>query len=57
MRVRRLAGGGVATDPEEDQLIGVALQLIDGDDEAEVIKEEELQLQLVQLVEGESSDL
>lgn len=48
---------GVPADPEEDELVRVALQLVEGDDEAEVVQEEELQFELVELREGEATDL
>lgn len=53
----RDAGGRIATHPEEDELIGVVLQLGDGDDEAKVVEKEELQLELVELVQRKTADL
>lgn len=51
MRVDRKPRLRVSTDPEEDELVGVVLELGDGNDEAEVVEEEELKLKLVQLVQ------
>lgn len=57
MRMCRLAGGRVSADPEEDELVGVSLQFVDGDDKAEIVQKEELKLQLIELVQRESSNL
>ncbi|KAG6846611.1 hypothetical protein H0H87_006115, partial [Tephrocybe sp. NHM501043] len=58
MRVRmwvllglRVSGG------EEDELLGVALHLRGGYDEAKVVEEEKLELELVEPGEGEAADL
>lgn len=59
-RCRRGGSGirrAVPSDPIQDQLIGVALQLVDRDLEPEIVQQQELQLELVQFVERQTSDL
>ncbi len=42
---------------EFDKHGAVGVKLLDGDSEAEVVEEEELEFEVVQLDEGEASDL
>lgn len=41
----------VPADPEQNELVGVVLELSDRDDESEVVEKEELELELIQFVE------
>lgn len=51
------SGGGERCLGEDYELFGVALHLLRGDDEAEVVQEEELQFELVELGLREATDL
>lgn len=56
-RRRRRVRSSVPTDPEQDELIRVTLQLVRRDLETEIVQEEELELELVQFVQRQSTDL
>lgn len=48
---------GVCPVPNKEQLIGVMLQLLDGNVEVEIVQQQELQLELIQFRKRKTSDL